>query len=144
MNQDKIMNQDIRWIQRLSHYEKALSQLQSAVDLSKRRPLSLIETQGLIKAFEFTFELSWNVMKDFFVYQGNNEIMGSRDAIRESFKNNLISDGDGWMEMIKSLNQTSHTYNEQTSKEICEKVTNLYIDLFVKFQQRMEHLKNGE
>ena len=138
-----IMNQDIRWIQRISHYEKALLQLQSAVSLSKQRTLSLIETQGLIKAFEFTYELAWNVMKDFFLYQGNSDIMGSRDAIREAFKYSLIADGDGWMEMIKSRNQTSHTYNEQTSIEICEKVTTVYIVLFVKFQQRMKDIKDG-
>jgi hypothetical protein len=26
---------------------------------------------GLIQAFEFTHELAWNVMKDYFEYQGN-------------------------------------------------------------------------
>lgn len=137
------MNKDIRWIQRFNHYEKAFSQLQDAVNLNKQRPLSLIEKQGLIKAFEFTYELAWNVMKDFFSYQGNNDIMGSRDSIRESFKYGLIEDGEAWMEMIKSRNQTSHTYNEQTSKEICEKVVTIYLVLFVNFQQRMKNIQDG-
>ena len=106
---------DIRWQQRLNQYQKALAQLNEAVELSRKRALSRIERQGLIKAFEFTHELAWNVMKDFFVWQGNTAITGSRDATREAFAKGLITDGEGWMEMIKSRNHTSHTYNEETA-----------------------------
>ena len=87
-------SEDIRWKQRLNHYRKALLQLTKGVELSRLRPLSEIEQQGLIQAFEFTHELAWNVMKDFFEYQGNFTIMGSRDATREAFLRNLIVDGD--------------------------------------------------
>ena len=34
-------------------------------------------------------------MKDYFLYQGNPEISGSRDAIRSAFKDGLITDGEG-------------------------------------------------
>lgn len=47
------MSQDIRWKQRLANYEKALSQLSSAVELSAARNLPDLEKQGLIQAFEF-------------------------------------------------------------------------------------------
>ena len=57
---------DIRWQQRLANYAKALEQLGSAVATSKQRPLSELEKQGLIQTFEFTHELAWNVMKDYF------------------------------------------------------------------------------
>ncbi len=45
---------DIRWKQRFSNYLKAKQQLVDGVDLSRQRPLSRLEQQGLIKAFEFT------------------------------------------------------------------------------------------
>ena len=131
---------DIRWQQRLMNYEKALSQLISAVNLSKQRRLSELEKQGLIQAFEFTHELAWNVMKDYFVYQGNTSITGSRDAVRESFHKGLITDGDGWMEMIMSRNQTSHTYNIQVANDIVEKIINHYSTLFKDFFQSMHAL----
>lgn len=136
-------NPDIRWQQRLSHYQNALSQLGDAVELSQKRPLSRIEQQGLIKAFEFTHELAWNVMKDFFEFQGNASIMGSRDATREAFLRGLIADGDGWMEMIKSRNQTSHTYNEETANEITGMVISSYHALLRVFADKMEALKNA-
>ncbi|NEN25562.1 hypothetical protein G3O08_18880 [Cryomorpha ignava] len=44
-------------------------------------------------------------------------ITGSRDATREAFSNGLVEDGEVWMEMIKSRNQSSHTYNEDLAGE---------------------------
>jgi nucleotidyltransferase substrate binding protein (TIGR01987 family) len=136
-------DQDIRWQQRFNHFQKALLQLSRAVELSQQRPLSDIERQGLIKAFEYTHELAWNVMKDYFEYQGNASIMGSRDATREAFQRNVISDGEGWMEMIKSRNMTSHTYNEEIAVEISEKVMEVYFPLFQQFRSRVQQLIDG-
>lgn len=137
MNQDP----DIRWQQRLDHYLKALSQLKKAVDLSQQRPFTELEQQGLIQAFEFTHELAWNVIKDYFEYQGNVSITGSRDATREAFQKGLVQDGSGWMEMIKSRNKSSHTYNQSVANDIVEKVLKLYWPLFTDFAAKMESLK---
>ncbi|MBN3661764.1 MAG: nucleotidyltransferase, partial [Ornithobacterium rhinotracheale] len=113
-------NTDIRWIQRLDNYNKALSKLTDAVQLDQTKTLSELEKQGLIQSFEYTHELAWKVMKDYFTFQGNTEITGSRDATRQAFKANLIEDGDNWLKMIHNRNLTSHTYNEETSEEIYE------------------------
>jgi hypothetical protein len=59
------MTEDIRWKQRLANYRKALKTLTDAVELSRQRPLSDLEKQGLIQGFEFTHELAWNVLKDY-------------------------------------------------------------------------------
>jgi len=134
------MTQDIRWEQRFENYSKALKQLESAVGLSKERDLSNLEEQGLIQSFEFTHELAWNVMKDYF-FQGNSNITGSRDASREAYQVGIIIDGDGWMEMLKSRNQTSHTYNQETASEIGRKIKDWYFDLFIDFENKMKSLK---
>lgn len=133
-------NEDIRWLQRLSNYQRALAQLTKFIDKGE---LNELEQQGLIKAFEFTHELAWNVMKDYFEYQGNNTIAGSRDATREAFQKNLISDGEAWMGMIKSRNQSSHTYNKETADEISGLVVNSYFSLFKTFAEKMTELSNG-
>ena len=131
---------DIRWKQRFSNYRLALSRLDEGVSLARQRPLSDLEKQGLIQAFEFTHELAWNVMKDYFVYQGNTSIMGSRDAAREDFDKGLVEDGEGWMEMIKSRNQTSHTYNQKTADAIVERILESYFPLFESFSRPMSGL----
>lgn len=134
---------DIRWQQRLANYSKALEQLGNAVSISSQRPLSDLEKQGLIQAFEFTHELAWNVMKDYFAYQGNPEITGSRDAAREAFQRGLIEDGEGWMEMIKSRNQTTHTYQQKVADEIAGYIAQRYFPLFQRFLEKMASLKNA-
>lgn len=134
------MNSDIRWHQRLENFSKALLQLESAVVLSKQRKLSALEDQGLIQAFEFTHELAWNLMRDYFYFQGNNAITGSRDATREAFKMGLVIDGEGWMEMIKSRNQSSHTYNQKVADDISDKIINSYFELFKEFEIKMNSL----
>ncbi|MDF1655256.1 MAG: nucleotidyltransferase substrate binding protein [Coxiellaceae bacterium] len=132
---------DIRWQQRLNNLNSALLQLSDAVNLAKSRDLSLLEQQGLIQAFEFTHELAWNVMKDYAHYQGNVVIAGARDASREAFKMCLFEDGDVWMEMIKSRNQTSHTYNKQVASEIADIIVTAYYPAFKLFSEKMESLK---
>lgn len=136
----KMSEKDIRWKQRFSNYIKAFNQLSEAVELANQRALSKLERQGLIQSFEYTHELAWQVLRDFFMYQGNPEIRGSRDATREAFQNNLIDEGDVWMDMIKSRNLTSHTYNEEVASEIAEKVSSTYYDAFEAFKLKMEAL----
>jgi nucleotidyltransferase substrate binding protein (TIGR01987 family) len=134
---------DIRWQQRLANFSMALEQLGSAVATSQQRALSDLEKQGLIQAFEYTHELAWNVMKDYFAYQGNPGISGSRDAAREAFQKGLIEDGEGWMEMIRSRNQTSHTYQQKVADEIGRLIVERYFPLFRDFQQKMSSLKTA-
>ena len=134
---------DIRWQQRLANYGMALAQLAGAVETSHQRPLTDLEKQGLIQAFEFTHELAWNMMKDYFAYQGNPGISGSRDAAREAFQNGLVEDGEGWMEMIRSRNQTSHTYQQKIADEIGRLIVERYFPLFRSFQQKMSSLKTA-
>ncbi len=151
--------QDIRWQQRLSNFNKALGKLGTSVDyvmnhipneesLDTEEEFELIQIdlikQGLIQSFEFTHELAWNVIKDYVHYQGNQSVRGSRDATREGFSMGLIEDGDVWMEMIRSRNQTSHTYDEETADEIYNKIINDYFDAFVSFKEKMEEIKNEE
>jgi len=133
---------DLRWKRRFSNYQSALNQLNSAVDEYKKRELNDLENQGLIKAFEFTYELAWNVMKDFFEYQGNNEIRGSRDAIKTSFKNNLIIDGKTWLKMIDTRNITAHSYDKDTADEVINLIVNSYIILLNDFNVVMNKIFN--
>jgi len=144
---------DIRWEQRFSNYQKAFRKFVSAVEVVKENiegdkiqvseSLQEILKEGLIQRFEYTHQLAWNVMKDYAEYQGNNDISGSRDATREGFKMGLIADAEGWMDMIKSRNETSHTYNEETANAIILKIIQVYHPLFFEFVRKMNTFKTG-
>jgi nucleotidyltransferase substrate binding protein (TIGR01987 family) len=149
--------QDIRWQQRFSNFVKAFKKLEEAVLKIEREYqiqeddtidedsfLDDIIKEGLIQRFEYTHELAWNVMKDFLEDAGNNNIFGSKDATKEAFAAGLIANGEVWMDMIKSRNKTSHTYNEETADDIFMKIVHEYYQEFVQFKSRMEALRSGE
>lgn len=135
---------DIRWHQRLSNYSKALIELTEAVTLANQRELSKLEKQGLIQAFEYTHELAWKTIKDFLEARGNSTIFGSRDASSEAFRLGIITDGQIWMNMIKSRNQTSHTYDEAVAQEIVSMIIETYFNQFKFLEQKFLELKSHE
>ena len=134
--------QDVRWIQRFRQYELAFKNLKDAVILSKQRPLSNLEEQGLIKAFELVHELAWLTIKDFYEAQGETGIQGSKDAFRLAFKRGLIENGEVFMKSIRSRQLSVHTYNEKTATQIHSDIASLYMDAFEdllsKFRQILE------
>jgi len=132
------MELDIRWKQRFSNYVKALGQLQKFIEKGE---LNELEDQGLIQAFEYTFELSWNLLKDYLQYEQAVEIIhGSRDTFRIAYQRNLLEDGSVWMEMVESRIQSNHTYQESIVFEIKQKVIQKYFSCFLKLKSKMESL----
>jgi nucleotidyltransferase substrate binding protein (TIGR01987 family) len=123
---------DISWQQRFGSYNKALSHLTKFIEKGE---LNKLEELGLIKAFEYTYELAWNTMKDFYEDQGETGIQGSRD--KAGFHRALIKDGDAWMSMIQSRIGTSHTYNEETADEIAGQIIHTYYTLFLSLQEKI-------
>ena len=137
--------QDIRWQQRFQNFTKALSQLREAVELAEQRPLSKLEEQGLIQAFEFTHELAWKTLKDFLEDRGGvKKLYGSKDTSREAFKTGLIENGQIWMDMIQSRNLTSHTYDEATAVQIATVVRRSYYQELETVHSTLATLKETE
>lgn len=128
------------WEQRLDSYRKALARLAEIVSAGKRRTLNDFERDGLVQRFEFTHELSWKLMKAYAEYQGYDGIGGSRDATRKAYEMNLISDGQTWMDMIKSRNETSHNYDGEIAVETVEKILGRFYPLLAEFYQKMNNL----
>ncbi len=123
---------------------QAFSQLKKAVELAQQRSLSELEEQGLIQSFEYTHELSWNVLKDFLEEQGVGDLYGSRDSTRQAFKLGIIENGEVWMDMIKSRNLSTHTYNKDVAREISEKIIKNYFPEFSRLIETMKPKLNGE
>ena len=132
---------DVRWKQRLQNYKKALKVLKDAVELSRRRGLSELEKQGLIQGFEFTFELAWNVIKDYLEQQGIIGITGSGGAIRRAFEEGVIAEGQMWLDMVEARNLSSHSYNGETAEKLVEDIVNNYYDNLASFGEKMDGLQ---
>lgn len=138
------MEQDIRWLQRLENYSKALRKLEEAVEIVNQNfdsPNIDLLKEGLIQRFEFTHELAWKVMKDYLEYQGYSDIKGSRDAFRKSLAIGII-ESPLWIDSIQTRNITSHTYDEEISNTVIEKIISIYFPLMKQFESTMIRLKD--
>ena len=135
------MTEDIRWQQRFSNYQKVLAQLET---FAEPPALNEREQQGLIKAFECTYELAWNTLRDLLRSQGNAGLLGSRDTLREAFRLGLIEAGDTWMLMIQDRNLTSHTYNRATADAIGQQILSRYLPCFQQLRTRLEQRQMDE
>ncbi len=100
--------------------------------------LNELEKQGMIKSFEYTYELAWKTLKDYLVEIGFHEIIGPKAAIRTAFTEGILEDGDVWMSMVESRNLTSHTYNEVYADDIVERITNTFFSHFEKLKDRLD------
>jgi len=136
-----MVDPDVRWLQRLENYGKALAALTRAVAMARQRQLSELEEQGLIQAFEFTHELSWLLLKDYLADQGVSGISGSRDAVLEAVVRGLLPAGTEttWMAMIRSRNLTSHTYNPELAREIAGLIERDYAPALEALQLELQH-----
>jgi nucleotidyltransferase substrate binding protein (TIGR01987 family) len=135
------MNEDTRWKQRFQNYKKALATLINAVELASARELTDLEKQGTIQGFEFTFELAWNVMKDYLESEGITGIIGSKGAVRNAFAKGLIADGQAWMDMIRDRNLASHSYDEETAEDLAAAITGIYCNQLEIFAEKMGSLE---
>jgi nucleotidyltransferase substrate binding protein (TIGR01987 family) len=130
-------NQDVRWKQRFENYVKSLNQLTKI----KQDINANVDMRNLavIKTFELTFELAWQVMKDFLTYQSiDRNMTGSRDAIKCALQENLIGNGQVWIDMINDRNLSAHTYDENTAMQLSKKIINVNYMEFVIFSKKMK------
>ncbi len=83
----------------------------------------LLETlrAGVVQNFEVAYEQTWKMMKRWLEVNGSPlEVDGvtRRQLFRLCHENRLIDDVDKWMNFHRSRNETSHTYNQETAKDV--------------------------
>lgn len=126
---------ETRWRQRFQNLNKAYNLLQDAV--SRYNGLSRLEQEGLIKRFEYTFELAWKTLKDYLEAQGV-EAGFPREAIKAAFQHDVIEDGDVWMEMLESRNLLVHTYSEERFRNVVDKIVAAYYPALTQVLEYLE------
>jgi nucleotidyltransferase substrate binding protein (TIGR01987 family) len=127
------MSTDTRWKQRYANFQKALLQLDKAVDLED---YSDLERQGLIQSFEYTIELAWKTLQDLLEAKGYED-KGPKPVVRQAFQIGLIPDGNAWIEMLDSRNETTHTYDEVIALKVSENIKNKYHPLLDELDKQL-------
>jgi len=131
------MEVDVRWKQRFNNFDKALNQLTKFIEKGE---LNEFELQGLIQCFEYVYELAWNTLKDYLELENYQDVKGPRSAITTAFRIGIIEDGEGWMDMLKDRNLTSHTYNEEVTRQITNNIYNKFYALFIELRNKLQKM----
>lgn len=138
------MSQEIRWQYRFDNYSRAYSLLREALE-DGVEPLNQLELEGVVQRFEFTFELSWNLLKDRLQYDGVIiPTLTPRNVIRAACNAELIDECEDWIDMLIDRNKMSHTYDLESFKEVVDNIFSRYLALFDALYQKLmlERLKN--
>lgn len=133
----------IRLEERFETFSTALTRLKEAIDMYKDDKNAVL-LDGTIQRFEFTVELAWKTIKEYLEYEKLGEFNSPRSAVKEAYKINLIEDGEKWLEMLDDRNLTSHTYDENTAKEIYRNIITSYYDVLLKFKEKMIRVIENE
>jgi len=128
-------SKDIRWQQRFSNYKNAFERLDSYANTQN---LNELERQGLIKAFEYTYELAWKTLQDLLKHKGYESIVGPKPVIEKCFELGYITKGKDWVRMHKSRNLTSHIYNEDIALEIISDIKASFVGLFSELKNKLD------
>ncbi|MGG5255142.1 nucleotidyltransferase substrate binding protein [Neobacillus sp. SM06] len=131
-----------RVYEKLDDFKRACKRLDEA---TKLEPVNDIVFDGVIQRFEFTFELSWKLLKLHLEFTGIGELRSPRAIIREAYAAGIIDNGDEWISMMEDRNKTSHIYDEEEAKiiylKIVKKHNTLLNELAVKLEQEMAKIK---
>jgi nucleotidyltransferase substrate binding protein (TIGR01987 family) len=120
-----------RWMYRFDNYRRAFLLLREAIELRQTRELTQLEKEGVIQRFEYTWELSWKVLKDYLESEGVVlDKITPLSVIRAALEAKLITRGDDWMKALDAGNKMSHTYNVQKFEEVITKIETTYLALF--------------
>lgn len=85
---------------------------------------------GVIQRFEFCTELAWKTVREYLIEQGYADINSPKAVMKTAFSDGLLTNENGWLEILESRNITSHVYDEKTAETIFENIKNVYTPLF--------------
>ncbi len=100
-------------------FKKALTSLEAIYLQLPRKDRSNID--ATIQRFEFTFELCWKFLKDFFL-EKDIALNYPKEVIGQAFSVGMIDNETLWVQMLTDRNMTSHTYDEQLADQIFKRI----------------------
>ncbi len=106
----------------LTSLKKALASLKRAVDRSVRFPEDEEVRDAVIQRFEYSYELSWKMLKRSLKLAAPSseeiERMSFKELIREAAMKGLVDNPEKWFEFREQRNITSHLYDELKANSV--------------------------
>ncbi len=101
-------SKDIRWKQRFQNFEKAFFKLRESLE---EEDLNELERNGVVKRFEFTFELGWKTLKDYMQEQGMTFQLSPKGTFRHAQQSGLMDYAQILIDALEVRNDLVHDYD---------------------------------
>jgi len=123
--------------------EKALNSLERAIERSQTVPEDEEIRDSVIQRFEYTYELSWKMLKRQLKIDSQTPVsidaMAFKEVIREAAERSLLNNPEAWFEYRRQRNITSHAYNETKAISVYKTALNFLKDAKT-LLQNLQHL----
>lgn len=113
------MDQLIKQTQLLADLKSALKRLREVLVAEPTE----FNQDASIQRFEFTFELSWKLIKSLVEFKGKS-CASPRDCIRLAADMEIINDPENWIAFLNDRNALSHTYKQEFAKQVYSRLKN--------------------
>lgn len=122
--------------QKMGYYRKAVLRLQEGI--ARYDGVDELARDGLIQRFEFTFELSWKVLKALFEEEGLRGLNSPNSVLREAFAANLIDDEVLWLGMLKDAVSAAQLYDDRMVVRMSTAIQVPYVQALTGMVQTLE------
>ncbi len=132
---------ELRWHQRLANFGRAMAQLEAACAQDE---YSDLERAGLVKTFEFSFELAWKTLKDLLFHEGFEE-KTPRDVLRRAFEAGYLDQeaAETGLDALEKRNLLSHTYERQAAELAVELIKGRYAPMLHRLLARLSEKRSA-
>lgn len=114
---------------KLNNFQNAVARLHEALEEAQMNN-SLTVRDGVIQRFEFTSELAWKTVREYLLTLEVSDINNPKNVMGEAYRNQLITDEDGWLQILRDRNTTSYIYDDGEAEEIFPRIAGGHIILF--------------
>lgn len=121
-------------MRKYENFCKTLDNLQLVQDV--KEPYDVLTLTGSAALFEICFEQAWKAMKDILREHGYGESQTASPKLilKLAYSAGMIQDERGWLAMLASKNDVTHSYNEEVALALVNRVKEDYIDLLKKLE----------
>ena len=125
-------------MKKYDNFCKALGNLEEGAKLDE--PFTVVETTGITGLFSICFEQSWKLMKELLEEHGRfqDKIGSPRVIIKTAYQCGMISNCEGWLELLETRNILAHTYSDEQALKAIRDVKATYLSLFQNLKREID------
>lgn len=98
----------------LGQYRQAVERLAEVLALEK----SAVIRDSALQRFEFTYDLSWKLLKAYLEERLKVRCASPKACFREAYLQGLIEYEEAWLTMSDDRNRVAHLYSESVADEV--------------------------